>query len=52
LLRKGTAFAPLLPRLRLETLDWCALAAVPVGAVLIAMFVAQATAWSLVRRLP
>lgn len=52
LIRKGTAFAPLLPRLRLEVLDWCILAAVPLGAVLIAIVVAQWTAWSLVRRLP
>jgi cell division transport system permease protein len=52
LIRKGVAFAPLLPRLRLEPLDWCALAAAPAGAVLITILVAQWTAWALVRRLP
>ncbi len=52
LVRQGMAVAPLLPRMRLEPLDWAALAAVPIGAVLISAFMAQLTAWALVRRLP
>jgi cell division transport system permease protein len=52
LIKKGVVYAPLLPRLRLETVDWVALAAVPLGAVLLTGLVAQATAWALVRRLP
>ncbi len=52
LIKKGADFAPLLPRLRLDQFDWAALAAVPIAAVLLTGFVAQATAWALVRRLP
>ncbi len=43
---------PLIPRLRLTPVDWTVLAAVPVGAVFLAMLVARTTAYMLARRLP
>jgi cell division transport system permease protein len=52
LFEKRVAHAPLLPRLWLETIDWIAVAAVPLGAILLTGLVAQMTAWTLVRRLP
>ena len=52
LVRRGAEFAPLLPRLRLDTLDWIVLAAAPLGAILVAVLVAQLTARAMVRRLP
>jgi cell division transport system permease protein len=44
--------APLIPQLHLALLDWIVLAAVPLGAVLLATFVARWTAHTLARRLP
>jgi len=52
LLTLGQSQAPLIPQLRLMPTDWAALAAVPVGAVLLATFVARWTAQALARRLP
>ncbi|HTJ64517.1 MAG TPA: FtsX-like permease family protein [Alphaproteobacteria bacterium] len=52
LMTLGRAQAPLIPRLRLEGFDWIVLAAVPIGAVLLATFVARWTAHALARRLP
>jgi cell division transport system permease protein len=46
------AQAPLIPQLRLEAADWMVLAAVPLGAILLATFVARSTAHALARRLP
>jgi len=48
----GSSFAPLVPRLSLDPIDWAALAAVPVAAVLLATLVARNTALALVGRLP
>ncbi len=52
LLTVGRSEAPLIPQLQLAPPDWIALAAVPVGAVLLATFVARWTAQALARRLP
>jgi cell division transport system permease protein len=52
LLTAGQSQAPLIPQLRLAPPDWIVLAAVPIGAVLLATFVARWTARALARRLP
>jgi cell division transport system permease protein len=52
LLTAGRSQAPLIPQLQLTPPDSIVLAAVPVGAVLLATFVARWTAQSLARRLP
>jgi cell division transport system permease protein len=46
------SFAPLLPRLWLAPLDWAAMAAAPLGSILLGVVVARRTALALVRRLP
>ncbi|HLG87845.1 MAG TPA: FtsX-like permease family protein [Alphaproteobacteria bacterium] len=48
----GRSFATLLPRIALEPLDFAALAAVPLAAILLATLVARSTALILVGRLP
>jgi cell division transport system permease protein len=48
----GPSFAPLIPKLALEPVDWAALAAVPIAAILLATLVARGTALTLVGRLP
>jgi len=52
LLTIGQSQAPLIPQLRLAPTDWAVLAAVPIGAVLLATLVARWTAQALARRLP
>lgn len=52
LLTIGQSQAPLIPQLRLGPSDWIILAAVPIGAVLLATLVARWTAHALARRLP
>jgi cell division transport system permease protein len=47
----GGEFAPLIPELRLEAIDWAIIASVPVCAVLIATVVARVTVGALLRRL-
>jgi cell division transport system permease protein len=46
------SFAPLLPRLWLSPFDWGAMAAAPVGSIVLGVVVARRTALALVRRLP
>lgn len=48
----GQSFAPLIPKLALQPIDWAALAAVPIAAILLATLVARGTALTLVGRLP
>ena len=43
---------PVIPLLRLASVDWIVLAAVPIGAVALATVVARMTAYALARRLP
>jgi cell division transport system permease protein len=52
LIRAGGSFAPLIPQLRLDVIDWAVLAAAPLGAVILATLVARGAVQALVRRLP
>lgn len=51
LLKLGPSIAPLAAQLRLTRTDWIALAAVPVGLVMLVTFVTRSTARALLRRL-
>jgi len=51
LIEIGGRFAPLIPQLRLEAIDWAIIASVPVCAVLLATLVARITIGALLRRL-
>ncbi len=51
LIEIGSRFAPLMPQLRLEAIDWAIIGSVPVCAVLLATFVARITIGALLRRL-
>jgi cell division transport system permease protein len=52
LIKAAPPVIPFVSQLRLEPIDWGALALVPVGAILLAMMVTRWTAYGLARRLP